>query len=227
MDLKEATASYTEKISRYFLEILEGLQKDEELLRKKVEDKRAKLSAEGVSENELPKRLTKSYVEGGVVRSTTSGVVSSLPVNLPLIGAIPTFLVAVSANTLYTFKNELELSYLIAFSNNTELDSEALKHRVFWLVGLSNYDEIKTQAKSLGVKVTLKKLVEKLAVVSMSRGLAHVFHCGLGRGMGVSMQGFGKSVSFFAGAPISGFYGYRSTKKVAERAVEYFARSKT
>ncbi|MBI3295542.1 MAG: hypothetical protein HYZ71_12525 [Deltaproteobacteria bacterium] len=178
--LKESAASYADQFSERFLEVLEGLQKDEDLLKEKVEKKRARFLADGVSENEIAKRLTKSYIEGAVLRSTTSGAASALPISIPIVGTIPSFLIVVSANTLYTFKNELELCYLIAYSNNTALDSDALKHRAFWLVGLSNYDEIKKRAKALGVKITLKKLVEKLAMLSVSRGLSMFFHHGLG-----------------------------------------------
>lgn len=220
MTLTETASNYTEKASERFLEILEGLLRDEDVLREKVHEKRRKFLAEGISEDQVAKRLTKSYVEGAVLRSTTSGVASALPVTLPVIGAIPTFLAVVTANTLYTFKNELELCYLVAYSNNAQLEGEALQHRVFWLVGLSNVDEIKKQARSLGVKVTLKKLVEKLAVTSLSRGFAHFLHCGIGAGMGLGAG----PVGFLAGAPLSGFFGYRSTRGVAKRAVEYFAR---
>lgn len=220
MTLSETAATYTEKASTRFLEVLEGMLKDEDILRQKVATKRDKYLSEGVAPDQVAKRLTKSYVEGAVLRSTTSGVASSLPVTLPLVGAIPTFAVVVSANTLYTFKNELELCYLVAYSNNTELEGEALQHRAFWLVGLSNLEDIKKQAKSLGVKITLKKLVEKLAVSSVSRGLAHFLHCGIGVSLGMGGGSFG----FFVGAPISGLYGYRSTRGVAQRAVEFFAR---
>lgn len=218
MTTAKAEVPWLENISQRFLEVLEGLQRDEDLLKKKVEDRRQKLIAQGVSKDQIAKKLSRHLVEGAVFRSTTSGVASALPVTLPVIGAIPTFAIVVSANTLYTFKNELELCYLIAYANGTELSSEALQHRAFWLVGLSNFDEVKKQARALGVKVTLKKLVEKLAVTSASRGLAHFLHCGIGASVAINAGTFG----FLAGAPISGFYGYRSTTKVAQRAIEYF-----
>lgn len=225
--MAEKSNGIGEKLSSQFLKILDEISKDEESLRKKVEKKRQDLLSDGISEKQLSSELTKRYVQGALFRSSGAGIASALPLTLPIVGAIPTFILAVSANTLYTFKNEVELCYLIAFSNNTDVESEKLKHVAFWLVGLSNFDEIQKQAKSIGVRVTFKKLVEKLAVASASRGLAHYFHCGIGESLGLGIGGARKIVSFFVGAPISGFYGYHSTKGVSKRAVEYFIQEGT
>lgn len=221
--MAERSNGIGEKLSSQFLKVLDQISKDEESLLKKVDEKRNELLSKGISEGRLSSELTKRYVHGALLRSTGAGVLSALPVTLPIIGAIPTFILAVSSNILYMFKNEVELCYLVAFSNGSDLRGERLKHRVFWVVGLSNFGEIQKQAQSIGVQVTFKKLVEKLSVASASRGLAHYLHCGGILGIGVG--GAKKLVSFFVGAPISGAYGYYSTNGVSKRATEYFAQS--
>lgn len=219
MEFVRHYGSISEKLSHQFLRILDQISKDEEEIRARIVQKRRVL---GIPETQS-KPLIKRCVDSAVIRSAGAGVASALPITLPVIGAIPTFLGVVTANTLYTYKNEIELCYSIAFATNTPLRGEELKHRVFWIVGLSNIDEVKRQAREIGVKITLKTLVQKLAVASASRGLAHFIHCGIGEAIGLSaMTNIPKTLGFFIGAPIGGYFGYRSTRGVAERAVEFF-----
>ncbi|MBI4403777.1 MAG: hypothetical protein HY537_06435 [Deltaproteobacteria bacterium] len=219
MDSAKPNGSLIDKASERLIKIVDHMKAAEGVLRDRVEKKRKGLLEKGISEADVSKQLVRGYVHAALIRSTGAGVVTALPWNLPIVGAIPTFLLAVGAHSLYVFKNELELCYLVAFSSGSTLNGEALKHRAFWLVGLSDYQEVKKRAKKLGVRIALKKLVEKLAVSSASRGLGHFFICGFAESMGITLD---KRIGFFVGAPIGGFYGYRSTLGVAERATEYF-----
>ncbi len=96
----------------------------------------------------------------------------------------------------------------------------------FWLVRLTNYDDLQSKALAMGVRVTVRKLTEKLIAVGLARALGATA-TGMMAGMmgrapaAVQAPWYVRATSFL-GVPVLACLGWRGTQGVGQRAIAYF-----
>lgn len=208
--------------------VIDGVREDEGTITARVEARRAELEAEtGLTGRPLADRLARELVERHAVRSAAIGAGAALPWTMPIIGRLGSMAVTVLGGALWQLANEVELTYAIAAAYRTRLGSERLRVVCFWLVRLSNYDELRERALTMGVRLTVRKLVEKLVVVGLTRAFAAtampMMMGHMGAQAATSQAAWYTRAVPYVGVPVLAYLGWRSTQGVGERAIAYFS----
>ena len=213
--------------------MIDGVRQSEGAIVARVEERRAALAEKtGLSGRALADRLAEELVEDAALRSALIGAGAALPVSLPLIGPWGSLLLAVSGGALLQTATEVELAYAVAAAYRTRLSSEKLRMVSFWLVQLSNYDELSTRAVKIGVRVTVRKLVEKLVAVGLVRALGAtapgMMMTGMmGRAAAAAPAPWYVRATGLLGVPVLACLAWRSAHDVGGRAIAYFSEELT
>jgi len=79
-----------------------------------------------------------------------------MPLSLPLLGPILTTLLVVPAGAFWITLNEIELCYALACAYRVRMPEEELRLASFWLARLSNFDDLRAKALTVGVRLTVR-----------------------------------------------------------------------
>jgi hypothetical protein len=207
--------------------VIDGVRANEGAIVARIEARRAVLAERtGLSGRALADELAKELVDDAAVRSALIGATAALPLSLPLIGPWVSLFVAVVGGALLQLANEVDLVYQVAAAYRTRLSSERLRMVAFWLVRLTNYDDLQQKALALGVRVTVRKLTEKLVAVGLARAIgatAPSMMAGMVRGAAAAPAPWYVRATAYLGVPVIAVLGWRSTMAVGQRAIAYFS----
>jgi hypothetical protein len=203
------------------LRVIDGVRAQEGVIVARIEERRQRLGQQtGLSGRALADALAQQLIDETSSRTGLIGAASAMPLTLPVLGPWASMVLAVAVGAFFQLAAEVELVYQIAAVYRTRLSSERLRMVAFWLVRLTNYDDLQQMALALGVRVTVRKLVEKLVAVGLARALgatAQGVVAGLGRGP------WYVRATAWLGVPVIAVLGWRSTQAVGRRAVAYFS----
>ena len=205
------------------LDLIDKVRESEEEIARRVEDRRVTLArSTGLTGRPLSDRLARELVEEAAEKSGLIGAAAALPFSLPLLGPILTTLLVVPAGAVWATINEVELCYSLAAAYQIQVPKDKLRLVSFWLVRLSTYDELHSKALQLGVRLTVRKLIEKLIAIGLTRAFA-VTASGMMAGMmGRSVTPWYARATAFLGVPVIAILSWQSAQSVGERAIAYF-----
>jgi hypothetical protein len=207
------------------LRLIDRIRADEARIAEKVAMRRRLLHEEtGLSGRALTDTLVTELVQDAKLRSATIGAGFALPWTLPLVGVWGSLFLTVLGAALWQTANEVELVYEIGHAYGTRLEPERLRLTAFWLVQLTNYDDLRERALSTGVRLTVRKLVQKLIAVGLTRAYGATAHSlAMARMMGRKPgEPWYIRATEYIGVPILFYFGWKSTGGVGRRAIAYF-----
>ena len=207
------------------LRVIDAVRADESRIEEKVELRRGLLAeASGLSGRALADALARELIQDAKLRSATIGAGFALPWAIPVSGFWGTLAFNVLGAALWQTANEVELVYELGYVYRTRLDSARLRMTSFWLVHLTNYDDLRGRALDVGVNLTVRKLVQKLISVGLARAYGATAHSVMmARMMGGSpSQPWYVRATEYIGVPVLFYFGWKSTSGVGERASAYF-----
>lgn len=207
------------------LRVIDAVRADESRIREKVELRRRLLATEtGLSGRALTEALAEDLILDAKLRSASIGAGFALPWTIPFVGFWGTLAFTVLGAALWQTANEVELVYELAYVYGTRLDSERLRLTSFWLVQLTNYDDLRERALTTGVSLTVRKLTQKLIAVGLMRAYGATAHSLMMARMmgGVPSQPWYVRATEYIGVPVLFYFGWKSTNGVGKRAVDYF-----
>ena len=207
--------------------VIDGVREDEGRIVARVEELRERVQRRtGLHGRPLADAVARQLVDEHAFRSAAIGAGAALPWSLPLIGPLGTIALMVLGGALLQLANEVELCYAVAAAYRTRLGSERLRMVAFWLVRLNNYDDLRGRALTMGVRLTVRKLVEKLLTIGLTRAFAATAMPMMMQGMSMQMVAqapwYVRAVPYL-GVPVLAVLSWRSTSAVGERAIAYFA----
>ena len=205
--------------------LIDRIRGSEDVIRARVEARRDELAKEtGLQGRLLADALADELVAEAKLRAALIGAVLALPFTLPLVGFWGTLAITVLGSAIWQLGVQVELVYALATAYRSPLSSERLRPTAFWLVQLSNYDDLRGRALDLGVRLTVRKLVEKLIAVGLTRAFEATAHSM----MMVRMMGrlppepWYVRATRYIGVPVLFYFGWTATGGVGDRAVEFF-----
>jgi hypothetical protein len=206
------------------LRVIDRIRASEEEIRARVEARRARLAERGLTGRMLADELAAELVDEARWRAATIGATSALPFTIPVLGFWGTLLFTVVGAALWQLAIEVELVYALAIAYGVRLEPERMRLVSFWLVQLTNYDDLRGRALTIGVRLTVRKLVEKLIAVGMTRAFEATAHSvAIVRMMGrVPVEPWYVRATQFLGVPLLLYFGWKSASGVGERATAYF-----
>lgn len=208
--------------------VIDGVRESEGAIVARVEERRARLAAEtGLTGRALADELAEELVAAAALRSALIGAGAALPISLPLLGPWVSLALALASGALLQVATEVELVYALAATYRARLDPEELRTVAFWLVRLTNFDDLQQKALTLGVRVTVRKLVEKLVAVGLARAVGAtatgvVAGMMMSRASLVTPQPWYVQATRFLGVPVLAGLGWKGTRGVGQRAIAYF-----
>jgi hypothetical protein len=205
--------------------VIDAVRSSEEAIVTQVEERRARLAERtGSSGQALADALARELIDDAALRSALLGAGAALPIPLPFIGPWASLVLAVVTGAFLQVANDVELVYQIAAAYRTRLSSERLRLVAFWLVRLTNYDELQEKALAIGVRVTVRKLTEKLIAVGLARAVgATATGLMVTRVAGNLPAPWYVRATAWLGVPVLAVLGWRGTRSVGERATAYFS----
>ncbi len=207
------------------LRLIDAVRTDEARLREKVELRRGLLAIEtGLEGAALTHALAQDLIFDAKLRSATIGAGFALPWMIPLLGFWGTLALTVLGAAWWQTVNEVELVYELAYVYRSRLEPDRLRLTSFWLVQLTNYDDLRERALETGVSLTVRKLVEKLIAVGLMRASGATAHSLIrsGRTGGPPRQPWFVRATEYIGVPVCFYVGWKSTSAVGRRALAYF-----
>lgn len=207
------------------LRVIDAVRADESRIQEKVELRRRLLAEQtGLRHRALDEELARELIEDAKLRSAAIGAGFALPWSVPLVGFWGTLALSVLGAALWQTANEVELVYELGYVYGTRLDPAQLRMTSFWLVQLTNYDDLRERALSTGVNLTVRKLVQKLIAVGLMRAYGATAHSlMMARMMGgpASRPWYIRATEYIS-VPVLFYFGWKSTNGVGERAIAYF-----
>ncbi len=208
--------------------LIEGFRESESKISARVEEHRARLAAEtGLTGRALADRLAREVIDQAALTSMLISAGAALPLALPLLGPWVSTAVTVLTGAVLQTANELTLCYALAATYRVHLPAERMRMAAFWLVKLTNYEDVRERALTMGVRLTVRKLVEKLIVVALARAVAttagNVMQGMMVRSTTTAPAPWYVRATGFAAVPVLAWLSWRSTQGVGTRAREYFA----
>ena len=210
--------------------VIDGVRADEGRIVARVEVLRAQLAEKtGLQGRALAHAFARELVDEAAFKSASIGAVAALPWSLPVVGTVGSILITVLGSALWQLANEVEMTYAVAMAYRSQIPPDELRLVSFWLVRLTNYDDLRSRALTLGVRLTLRKLIEKLVAIGLTRAFAatapSMMMAGMMRGAEVAPS-YVQAVSFL-GVPVLALLSWRSAQATGERAIEYFSEGRT
>lgn len=206
--------------------VIDGVRESEGAIVARVEARRRTLAAQtGLTGLALAEKLAEELIDEAALKSGLIGGAAALPIVVPFLGVWVSLVLALATGALFQLANEVELVYAIAAAYRTRLPPERLRNVTFWIVRLSNYEDLRTKALAMGVRVTVRKLVEKLIAVGISRAVGATA-VGMMAGMGIARAPrnpwYIQATKYIA-VPVLAVLGWKNTRGVGERAMAYFS----
>jgi hypothetical protein len=204
--------------------VIDGVRETEGAIVARIETRREALAAEtGLAGKALADVLAEELVDQAALRSALIGAGAALPLSWPLIGWFGSIVVNVTAGAILQLGTEVQLVYEVAAAYRTRLHADELRMVSFWLVRLTNYDDLQARALAIGVRVTVRKLVEKLVAVGLARAVgATATGMRVGQAAAAAPGPWYVRAAGFLGVPVLAAVGWRSTMAVGSRAIAYF-----
>jgi len=207
-----------------FFRAMDWLRASADQIEAAVERRRAEVAARtGLADRELADALANELILLAAEKSALIAAGVAMPLSLPLLGPILTTLLVVPAGAFWVTINETELCYALACAYRVRMPEEKLRLASFWLVRLSNYDDLRAKALRMGVTLTVRKLVEKLIAAGLARAIATGGARMMMRMMGSAATPWYVKATAFLGVPVLTVLAWRDTLSVGQRALEYFA----
>lgn len=178
----------------------------------------------GVDGRALADALAQDLIDDARLKAALIGAGAALPITLPLIGFWGTLIATIGIAAVWQLAIEVELVYALSYTYDARISAERLRLVAFWLVQLTNYDDLRERALTIGVRLTVRKLVEKLLAV----GLGRAFEATASSMMmvraagGVANQPLYVRATQYLGVPLLFYFGWQSTTAVGERARAFF-----
>lgn len=152
-------------------------------------------------------------------KSAIVGAATSIPITLPFVGALLPFMLRLGILFSFTARVQLELIFSLAALYDYPWKGKELSSIGFVLIGLSDYEDVKSYAAKMGVKLTVKKFVGKLAGLITLELASSVSSAMMTSMMGNSIA----PLTYGPGAVLGAFFSYDSTKAVGKRAFYFFS----
>lgn len=164
-------------------------------------------------------------------KSAIIGGLTSLPVTLPVVGTFLPFVMRLGILFSFSTRVQLELIFSLAALYDYPWKGKELSAIGFVLVGLSDYDDVKSYAAKMGVKLTVKKFVGKLAGLVTVELASHLLKGAhgpmmariMGQSVVASSPWYLLPFKYGPGAALGAFFAYDSTKNVGHRALYFFS----
>ncbi len=207
--------------------VIDAVREGDVEIRDRVEALRARLAeTTGLAGLPLAERVAQELVDDAALRSALIGSAAALPISLPFLGFWGSLFLALGGGALFQLATEVDLVYAVARAYGTRLPPDRLRVVAFWLVRLTNYDDLSALALKMGVRVTVRKLVEKLVAVGVARAVAATATGMMGgmagRAAAASPAPWYVRATGLLGVPVLACFGWRSTRAVGQRAIAYF-----
>jgi hypothetical protein len=205
--------------------VIDRIRASEEEIQARVEARRAELAAEtGLSGRPLADALAADLIESARWRAATIGATSALPFTIPILGFWGTLIFTVVGAAIWQLAVEVELVYALGFAYGVRKEPGHMRMVAFWLVQLTNFDDLRGRALTIGVRLTTRKLVEKLIAVGLTRAFEATAHSvAMARMMGrVPAEPWFVRATQYLGVPVLFFFGWKSVTGVGSRATSYF-----
>lgn len=225
MSAEPAPLTSAEDRATPLLAIIDRIRASEEQIHARVGARRAELATRtGLSGAALRQALAQELILEAKWRAAGVGAVAALPVTLPLLGFWGSLVFTVIGAALLQLALEVELVIALAFAYEADLSGDRLRMLAFWLVRLTNYDDLRTRALTLGVRLTVRKLVEKLLAVGLARAFEATAHeVMMARMMGrATGESWPVRATRYLGVPLLFYFGWQSAAGVGERARAWF-----
>lgn len=207
------------------LRLIDTIRSSEEQIRERVEARRTEIAARtGLAGVELRQALVEELILAAKWRAAGVGAVAALPITLPFLGFWGSLAFTVIGAAILQLAMEVELVIALSFAYEARLPPERLRMVAFWLVRLTNYDDLRSRALTLGVRLTVRKLIEKLLAVGLARAFEATAHevmmaRMMGRTPGESLP---VRATRYLGVPLLFYFGWQSAAGVGERARAWF-----
>ena len=221
----DASGVRTDEDNFPLLHLIDAVRADEWRIAEKVAMRRRLLAEQtGLAGGALTEALANELILDAKLRSASIGAGFALPWAIPFIGFWGSLAFTVLAAALWQTANEVELVYELGYVYGTRLESTRLRLTAFWLVQLTNYDDLRERALSTGVSLTVRKLTQKLVAVGLMRAYGATAHSLMMARMmgGAPTQPWYVRATEYLGVPVLFYFGWKSTSAVGKRAVEYF-----
>lgn len=178
----------------------------------------------GLSGRALADELARELIQDAKLRSAVIGAGFALPWAIPVIGFWGSLAFTIIGAAIWQLANEVELVYELAEVYGSRLDAAQLRMTSFWLVQLTNFDDLRGRAMDIGVNLTVRKLVQKLISVGLARAYGATAHSlMMARAVGgTPTQPWYLRATEYIGVPVLFYFGWKSTSGVGQRASEYF-----
>lgn len=209
--------------------VIDGVRENEGRIIARVEERRVALAeSTGLQGRALADALARELVDEAALRTALIGAGAALPLTLPLLGTLGSLAVTVFGGALWQTAVEVELCYAVSAAYRTRLPADRVRTVAFWLVRLANYDDLRSRALTMGVRLTVRKLVEKLAAIGLAKAVAAtaggmMMGGMMGRAAANAPAPWYVRATSYIGVPVLAVLGWRSTQGVGERAIAYFS----
>lgn len=206
--------------------LIDAVRASDQTIRARVEERRRSIqSRTGLEDRALADALAYELIEDARLRSALVGAGAALPFTIPVLGFWGTMFVTIAAAALWQLAIEVELVYALAYAYGVRMDPERLRLVAFWVVHLTNFDDLRERALTIGVRLTVRKLVEKLLSVGLARAFeATAQSVMMARMMGrIPVEPWYVSATKYLGVPLLFYFGWQSTGGVGDRARAYFS----
>jgi len=165
----------------------------------------------------LSRRVSDSLIRQAAFKTGAIGGITAAPVAIPVIGALGTAAIGISADFTYLIRKQVWLCYGISAAYDIRMEEEELKAVILALLGFSGSGqlskEIATRAVKEMVNATASRFLRKGIVWSASEVAAVLTPRMVGRGY--------KLIPFL-GMPLSASVNIASTIAVGNHARRYF-----
>lgn len=205
------------------LRIIDAMHSSERDIVGEVATLRAEIAARtGLTGPELRSELAREIIDRAAEKSALIAAGAALPLSLPGLGPLLTTLLVVPSGVVWVSANEVALCYALACACEVDTEWKRLRLVNYWLVRMSNYDELQAKALTVGVRLTVRKVIEKLVAASLTRAFASSSARMMAGMMGPSLTPWYASAASFLGVPVLTVLAWRSTQSVGQRAIAYF-----
>lgn len=207
------------------LRLIDAVRADAPRIEEKVALRRRLLAEQtGLAGRALSDQLARELIGDAKLRSAAIGAGFALPWTIPFVGFWGTLVLTIAGAALWQTANEVELVYELAHVYGSRLPPDRLRMVSFWLVQLTNYDDLRERALTIGVRLTVRTLVQKLIAVGLTRALSATAQTLMMARMmgGVPTQPWYVRATEYLGVPVLFYFGWTSTRAVGARALDYF-----
>jgi hypothetical protein len=198
------------------VKLVDALRRPEARIFARVAARRERLRAvRGIEGEALRDVLVGELIQEHALLSAGMNTLTALPFTLPVVGPWGTMAAAVLSTVAVDLALQTELVYSLAAALDAPLRGEALRLEAWRLVRFSSRREVGEAAWTLGKRIMIKRLAEKLLVQGAARLLCAVVTPGHAAPPGRGLQ----TAVGLAMTPMVAGVAWRDLRRLAERTL--------